>query len=151
MNHHHTAEAQTYQSIGELAPEAEAALTAQKGWDGIATSPPTAIDPIDQIQSHTTSFWNDRANLQTLATTDDSSYAEDFFSPVNHPADIPPIAGYDLGQGFTQTPTAATDPEPFDSFDPGVIQGASASTEQSGNAGFLEPAYRSARRSSGTE
>lgn len=131
-------EAQEYQSVGRLAPEAEQIMTQQKAWDGIAGEPPAAEQPIAQAQAHDTSFWNRRANRQTLATTDDSSFAEDFFNPVNHPADIPPAAGYELGQGYTQTPTAATDPQPFDQFD-GTITGADASTEQSGNAGFLEP------------
>jgi hypothetical protein len=160
VNHHHTAsgltrgtealgrrgselrEAQAYQLVGELAPEAEQVLTHQKGWAGLAGDPPIAAQPIAQAQAHDISFWNRRANRQTLAATDDSSYAEDFFSPVNHPADIPPAAGYGLGQGYTQTPAAATHPAPFDQFDPGIVSGADASTEQSGNAGFLEPPSR---------
>lgn len=143
-------EAQDYQAIGELAPSAETVLTHQKGWDGLAGSPPEAIQPIAQIQSHETSFWNDRANYQTLAASsnrpaEQSSYAADFFNPVNHPADIPPTAGYSLGQGYTQTPTAATDPIPFDQFDSGVIQGATAADEQSGNAGFVDHIGRTSR------
>jgi hypothetical protein len=147
VKHHHTTEAQGYNSLGELAPEAEQVLTHQKGWDGIAGDPPTAEQPIAQLQAHDASFWNRRANRQTLAVTDDSSYAEDFFNPVNHPADIPPVAGYAQGQGYTQVPAAATNPTSFArsaelSSEDGISPDprgnpASAAAERSGNTGAM--------------
>lgn len=116
----HLSEAQDYQLVGELAPEAEQVLTHQKGWDGIAGNPPAPEQPIAQAQAHDLSFWNRRANRQVLGDTD-----------------VPPAAGYELGQGYTQTPTAATSPQPFDTFDDGIISGASAAAERSGNQGVL--------------
>jgi hypothetical protein len=131
-------EAQTYQAIGELSPTAEPLLTAQKTWDGLNGNPPPVEQPIDQLQGKNFSSWNKRANRQGLATTDDTSYVEDFFAPQNAPTDIAPIAGYSIDQGYRQTPTAATDPAPFDQFDTGVIDGADASTETSGNRGTFQ-------------
>ena len=128
---------QDYESIGQLSPAAETATTHQKGWDGIAGDVPTAEAPIDQLQSTDVSRWNNRANRQSLATTDDSSYAEDFFVPVNHPTDTPPLAGYGYGAGsYDQTPTAATDPSPFQHAPDGTIDGADAAADRSGNTGL---------------
>lgn len=143
MTHHHLlTEAQSYQSVGQLSPDAEATLTSQKAWDGLAASPPTAIEPIDQLQAPDFSFWNKRANTQALAITDDDNFAVDFFSPQtkNH-EDTPPLAGYGIGggQSYDQTPTAATDPSPLKQAPDGTVSGADAASEQSGNAGFLTP------------
>jgi hypothetical protein len=163
MNHHHTPdvgarfiEAQDYQAIGELAPSAEQVLTNQKVWDGLNGDPPTPVQPIAQYQAQDISFWNRRADIQALGSptpggNPDANFAADFFAPngtlrsgaIGAGAGIPPTAGYALGQGYTQTPTAATDPIPFDQFDSGVIQGATAADEQSGNAGFVDHIGRS--------
>lgn len=132
-------EAQDYQSVGQLSPAAETALTHQHGWDGVAGDPPTSIEPIAELQSPNFSRWNLRANTQGLATTDDSSYAADFFDPVGDRGDIPPVAGYAQGDGYSQTPTASTNPAPFQQAPDGTVSGATAAAETSGNAGFLDP------------
>lgn len=130
-------ESRSYQSIGELSPAAENALSQQKGWDGISAPAPHAEAPIDQLQAHDISFWNKRANSQSLATTDDDSYATDFFSPVNTGADIPPVAGYGRdGGSYQQIPTALTHPAPFQQASDGTISGADAASETSGNSGL---------------
>jgi hypothetical protein len=107
-------EAQEYQSIGRLSPAAEQVLAGQHGFDGLAGRRPAPVDPIDQLQAHDTSFWNRRGNRQDLAAVDDTSYAADFFAPVDQAADIPPAAGYGRGGGsYDQMPAAATEPVPF--------------------------------------
>jgi hypothetical protein len=66
---------QTYQEIGSESPELHAATSNRKGWED-----DTPIAQIDQLRSHTSSFWNDRANIQAIgATPDDNNYAADFY------------------------------------------------------------------------
>jgi hypothetical protein len=100
---------QSYQSIGQLSPEAEAMSAERKGWQGAGAEPPGT-----QIGAPDISFWNRRANRQSLAAVDDNSYAEDFFTPAGDAADIPPLAGYGSGNGaYDQTPAAAARVTPY--------------------------------------
>jgi hypothetical protein len=71
----HLFEAQPYQSIGEPSPELAAEGKKATGWPHV-----TPVPQIDQLRSHDTSFWNDRANMQAIgATPDDTNYAADFY------------------------------------------------------------------------
>jgi hypothetical protein len=131
-----------YQSVGAVSPELAAATDPRKGWQGAAAEPQG-----QQMQAHDISFWNKRANTQDLGAGTGSNYAEDFFGPNNDgdtdrteeagygnlPDGEKPLAGY----GMTD------DIVPFKGYaETGIISGADASQEQSGNIG-LSPSDRS--------
>jgi hypothetical protein len=103
---------QTYQEIGSESPELHNSTSQRKGWN----DDPPAIPQIDQVESHNTSFWNDRANLQDIgATGDDGNYAADFYGDGDSDG-IPSWPAMQL------QPTAATHPKPFTGYsEDGII------------------------------
>lgn len=128
-----------YQSIGALSPEGEIAATTQAAWAGLAGQPPPPRHLAAALQSPTFSRWNQRANTQRLAATSDRSYAADLFH-VDPDPDDHPMAGYGPEDGsYAEPPMAAITPAPFTLASDGVIDGATAARERSGNQGLLSP------------
>lgn len=76
---------QDYQSIGQLAPEADAIAQERKGWQGH-----DGEDLIVQRTDHDFSFWNARANRQEIG--------------LQYPESMP---------AHTETPAAEIAVEPF--------------------------------------
>jgi hypothetical protein len=66
---------QTYGSIGSESPELHAETEKRHGWDDSTDT----IPQIDQLRSHDSSFWNDRANLQQIGKGSDGNYAQGLY------------------------------------------------------------------------
>ena len=122
-----------YQALGSESPELHATTQDRKGWAG-----DPAISLGAEETSHRQSFWNDRANMHDLGAGTGLSYAADFFSPGRDgdDTDIPTMAGH------VETPMAALKITPYTGYSgDGILSGADAAAEQSGNAG-IAPSVR---------
>jgi hypothetical protein len=92
---------QTYGSIGSESPELHAETEKRKGWNDSSDTVPQ----IDQLRSHDSSFWNDRANMQQIAGQGDPNYAAGLYQhPTSYQAGGPNLApdaeaGYGNDQG----------------------------------------------------
>ncbi len=121
---HPITESQGYNSIGQLSPAAEKIDGERKGWQGVPAEPPA-----DQQTAQDISFWNRRANIQAQATSDgDENYAADFFAPDNNG---------DIMANQYEIPYSARQLSFFPQADSGVITGADAAAETSGNSGLI--------------